>query len=819
MGVDVVLLYARCCATTIHSAPTFLPDDSHTSGLVDTRARLETGGIVFLCHLLAYPNGKNTMTEPSPFLPFGEQLRRYRERAGLTQEQLAAHAGLTAKAISALERNERRQPYPQTVYALAQALRLTDDEYTVLLDGRGRRGAAAPAAPLPPPSRPTVRLLSALPQQLTPLIGRDAEIRRVIERLAHPDVRLLTLTGPGGVGKTRLALEVATMAADGFADGVTFVTLAPLADAALVLPTIARTLGVQEAANQPVQAALQTALADKRMLLVLDNMEHVLQAAPEVADVLVACPHLIVLAASRAPLQVRGEQEYAVGPLALPALHHVPTVANIADAAAVQLFVERAQQVVPSFTLTPDNAAALAAICRRLDGLPLALELAAARTKLLSPTALLARLEHALPVLTGGARDLPARQQTIRRTIDWSYDLLSADEQRLFRQLAVFRDGWTLPAAEAVSADGAEVLDVLGRLLDQSLVSAYEAGNEPRYRLLEPVREYALELLHATDEADAVHGRHAVWFRALAEQAHPALQRNGQVAWLPRLDRELDNLRAAMDWVLEHKDAAEAARLSFALWLFWYWRGYGREGRRYTQAALALADQLSPQHKEGALIAAMALAYNNANDDATLHYADLMLEHAQQMGGNAHIESFAQAGIGLVALNRGDFETTQTNLEQALRLYLESNEEGLASQTYTWLGTVRLLQGDTNEAKQRFEQGLRLARQIGYLPGIYNALFNLAQLALVLNDDKLAEQRFREGMMLSEQVGDQANVAYCLEGLAAVAGARAQAARAARLFGAAKGLLDSIGVPVWTFYKPDQSLYDRTLARIREQLG
>src|SRR5919107_1637370 len=453
---------------------------------------------------------------------FGTMLRELRVAAGLTQEELASRAGLTAKAVSALERGERRRPYPHTVRVLAEALGLSDDERASLAASVPRRDAEDPApdgetVDGPPPAIP--------PVPLTSLVGREREVEEIVGLLGRDEVRLLTLTGPGGIGKTRLALEVARGTLGDFPDGVAFVGLAPLGDAALVMPTVSRVLGLTEAGVVHPLEALRQYLSEKTFLLVLDNFEHVVEAAPEVADLLGPCPGLTVLATSRVSLRVRGEREYPVSPLPVPDPTRMPEAEEVARTPAAELFVERATEASPAFELTEKNAAAVAAICWRLDGLPLALELAAAQARFLGPTALLSRLDKALSA--GGARDLPERQRTMRATLDWSHGLLSQGEKALFRRLSVFAGGFTLEAAEEVCAseggvDAEEVLELLGTLAEQSLViEAQQPSTGTRYGMLEPVRQYATELLDESEEAAEVRLRHAGYYLALAEEAEP----------------------------------------------------------------------------------------------------------------------------------------------------------------------------------------------------------------------------------------------------------------------------------------------------------
>jgi predicted ATPase len=586
-----------------------------------------------------------------------------------------------------------------------------------------------------------------------------------------------------------------------------------------VVPTIERALGLREVEGQTSLEALRNYLGGKRLLLVLDNLEHLLDASSEVADLIRSCPALVVLVTSRAPLRIRGEQEWPVPPLELPVSTRSPTVEEVADSPSGRLFVERARATSPGFSLTRQNTAAVASICWRLAGLPLALELAAAKVRYLDPAGLLLRLDRALSA--GWARDVPDRQRTMRATLDWSHDLLDEPERALFRRLSVFYGGFSLEAVEAVGAAGdvgtEDALDPLGRLVEQSLVTAGPDGSGMRYEMLEPVRQHASEKLEESGESGTVSRTHATFFLALAEQAYPELRGPRQGEWLDRLEREDGNLRAAMGWSLSAGDDDTTTRLGWALWVFWWLRGYQREGRQWMEALLER--DLPASLRTIALAVAGTMDYTQGYYESCERYLQESLNLARGEGDKVR-SAHAVYGLGTLALNRQDLETAGWWLQEALSLYLEvGDNDQMISNVRNRLGTLLLIQGDHDRAATMIEEGLALARKRGDRLGINDALYVLTQIAQARGDHDLAARRFEEGVALSAEMGDRANLGYFLEGLAVVAGVRVEAKRSVCLFGAAEGLLEALEAPVYDYFEPNRSLYERTKAAMRSQLG
>ncbi len=701
--------------------------------------------------------------------------------------------------------------------------------------------------------------LDNLPSPLTPFVGREAEVASLCSLLRQDGVRLVTLTGPGGIGKTRLALRVANDLRHDFGDGVRFISLATVTDPALLPVTIADVLGVREEIHRPALIALTDALRERHQLLVLDSLERLVDGAGVITDLLTACTGLKVLATSRSRLRLRGEHERPVPPLTLPPPRGAEA-SPMLDYDAVRLFVDRARGVDPAFVVTPANAAVVAEICRRLDGLPLAIELAGARVKVLSPDALLARLTNRLRVLTGGPRDLPERQRTLRDTIAWSHDLLTREEQVIFRRLAVFAGGLTLEAAEWVCAGGkdvvqgaerwrlspltcgseipsldAPVLDLLAALVDDSLLQSAERSGESRFSMLETVREYALERLAESGEEPGIRAAHAAWFLDLAERAEAELAGPHQAAWLSRLEADHDNLRAALEWSSTEGDATVGLSLASALWRFWAPRGHLREGRQSLERALEMGKDAPPQTRAKALhhLGNLALDLDDYSEAQAAYEASLHLwrEHGDEQGVAAALN-----GLGLVASNRGEYREARRLHGEALALRRKhgdlrgitlslhnlgnvARDEGdyersralhkevvdlrrdlgdLAGLAYSsWiLGQLAAGQGEAVEAAQRFQEGLRLFRDVGDKLGIGYTLVDLARLAHQQGDDKQAVSCYREALTPRREMGDQRGVVECLEGLASVALDQGQPERAARLLGGADAWREAVGAPL-----------------------
>jgi predicted ATPase/class 3 adenylate cyclase len=618
-----------------------------------------------------------------------------------------------------------------------------------------------------------------LPVQPTPFLGRQQEVASVCALLSRSDVRLVTLTGPGGIGKTRLGLQVVAELADQFADGVWFVPLAPLSDAALVVPTIMQTLSISEAGTQPLLAQLQAALKDKHVLLLLDNFEQVVAAAEAVAEILTSCPKLRVLVTSRVVLRVRAEQEFNVPPLSLPDLTRLPELDTLSQYESVALFIERAQAVKPDFVVTNANAPAVAGICARLDGLPLAIELAAARSKLLPPQALLARLSQRLALLTSGARDAPARHQTLRNTIAWSYDLLTPDEQRLFRRLSVFVGGCPLEGVEAVSAalDGADVggsvLDGVGSLLDKSLLRQTEQKDgEPWFMMLETIREFGLETLVTSGELETSRHAHAAYYLQLAEATAPALRGPQQDVWFQRWEREYDNLRTTLNYSLEPGEAREriemALRLCGALWYFWVLRSLAREGWTFLERALERSEGVAVSVRAKALYAAGTLAGYQGNVERSETLCQQSLALFRQSGDVAGVGN-ALFHLGLTRYLRGDLATARLHLEESLEASTEAGEKNIMAWSLEVLAVVDFLQGAYTRGYSHAEASLLLFREIGNKNGIARSLTEIARGYLLEGDAAKAHPLLEESRALQREIGDKENERVALWGLGRVA--------------------------------------------------
>lgn len=683
-----------------------------------------------------------------------------------------------------------------------------------------------------PANFPAVRSLDARPNNLptppTPLLGREREIERIVGLLRREDVRLVTLTGAGGSGKTRLALQVATDLLHDFADGAFFVALAPIADPVFVVPTIAQALGVQEGGGRPLLETVKDELRMKHRLLVLDNFEQLLPASPQVGELLAACPELKFLVTSRAALHLSGEHEAAVPPLGLPARRPPRPAEDLSQYPAVKLFIERVTAVRAEFVITNANAPAVAEICHRLDGLPLAIELAAARSKVLTPEAILARLERPLSLLTGGPRDLPARQQALRATIAWSYDLLDGAEQALFRRLAVFVGGCTLDAAEAVcSLAGSQelsVLDGITALVDQSLlVSEERPDGEPRIRTLETIREFALEQLEASGEGGALRRQHAAFFLALAESAVPYLQSGERAAWLTRLDAEVDNLRAALTWSgTDTGDIETGLRLIGALNWFWFCRDHSSEARRWAEAILALpasakyataranalhtagshAWQLGDAAASRAWLAESIAAYQDLDNFTgaawpLLHFGLLALDGGDaataRIQAVAALERFRAANdqwaesIALFTLGDAtvsiDPVAARTLYEESLSVARATGDTWIVAMPLTSLGHLAVQEGDYATARGLLEEGLAIRRHWDNHWELTIALASLAEAVRCQGDTSYAAALCEESIGLSRQLGDEQRLAWALHNRGQVALAEQAAQEAGVLLG------------------------------------
>lgn len=803
---------------------------------------------------------------PDQFTTFGDLLKYLRRRAALSQRELAIAAGYSESQISRLEQNQRAPDEAAVAARFVPALHLDrDPTWAARLVALAHAAPHAAGKPAADPSQP---YLGDLPLQLTSFIGRTEEVA-ALGRLLSPDpttpipTRLLTLTGAGGTGKTRLALAAAAALAPQFRNGVTFVDLSPIREAALVMPTIGQVLAIPAQPGRPPLDRVADHLRDQQRLLVLDNFEQVVAAAPAVVELLARAPQVTALVTSRAPLHVRGEREYPVSPLATPDVWRLPPLAEMATYPAIQLFTERAQAGRPDFALTPTNAPFVAALCHRLDGLPLAVELAAARVKAFPPQTLLAQLDRGPRLLTGGPRDAPARQQALQATLDWSHGLLSEAEQRLLRRLGVFVGGWMLAAAEAVTAGDDlavdDIPDLLSELVDQSLVVAEVREGEGYYRLLETIREYAVGKLEASGEAEAVRRRHAEYYLGFIEAGRGSAA--GYVepspAWFAQMRVEGENVRAATTWVQSARDARDL-EVRFAASLHWLDPRY-LEGdpRVWLERALAHAEASGTPAQRAEILTLLGLRLAGWGELATSQARLAESLRLSREMGDVRRCAWLLNRLGWLARERGDGATARLWLEESIALYRQLGDQGGIAEGLNTLGEVAVMEEDAATATTLLTEALLIQRaraaragtawslnhlgHVAQLEGDYEratrlheaslplfqasdnaaggsaeAFQALGECALGLGDAKLARARFAEALTYRQRYMERLCDLWCVAGLAGVAALAGQPRRAARLWGAAEARRQAIGARPAPAARATR---ERLMAMAREQLG
>jgi predicted ATPase/DNA-binding XRE family transcriptional regulator len=704
---------------------------------------------------------------------FGAWLKHQRESRHITQETLTGLLGYSDRSSVTLVEQGRRPPSTKFARRVASWLKVPADEQEEFIT-QARDGRA------PLPRRRRTNLPASTPRLMGRFIGREKQVMEILDLLNNPEIGFVTLVGTGGVGKTRLSLQVATRLLDDPAIDIFLIDLAPLSDFSLAIPTIAEVLGVREVTGQLIDETLKGYLRNKRMLLILDNFEHVVGAAPNVSKLVSAAPGVKVLATSRLPLRIRGEKEYPVPPLSLPDYKHLPTLEELIQYEAVRLFIEQATDIKPDFQLTDDNGPAVAEICVRLDGLPLGIELAASRIKYLSPEMMLSTLPSGLALASRGPRDLPPRQQSLRATIEWSYNFLEESERLLFRCLPVFVGGAALRAAQRICSStenlSADVLESLMELVDNSLLRQEEGlKGEPRYSMLNTIYEYALEKLKERGEEAVLRKKHAHYFMALAEEAEPHLTGQEQSEWLNQLEREQANIRAALRWASQNaevgdREAGEVGlRIAGAIWRYWYVKGLFTEGREYLARALSLINSLPGANSLGsrakALNGAGVLAWRQG-DDSSAHASLEEALAASRQAGDKQTISLSLNNLGVIAHDQGDYAAAYALHEESLALRRELGDKWGIARSLHNLGRVPKEQGDYLAARALYEESLALRKELGDLLGIPGLLGSLGAIAYELGENMMAYAFHKESLTRYEELGDRGGIATALLNLA-----------------------------------------------------